>query len=94
MEDNSFDPRTWPSTGVDGSLRSDDESSGDEAVRFGATRPGAVFPLATAAALRLWLASALVLAIAAGCAWGMRGQPTAAAQHLAAGQAVAQAPAP
>lgn len=69
MEDNSFDPRTW----VDGSLRFDDEPSGGEAGRFGETQPDAAFPLATAVALRLWLASALVLAIAAGCAWTMRG---------------------
>ena len=69
MEDNSFDPRTW----VDGALRPDDESFSDETGRSDAMRPAAVFPLATTAALWLWLASALVLAIAAGCAWAMRG---------------------
>lgn len=34
----------------------------------------AVFPLASAAALRLWLISAVVLAMAAATAWSMRAQ--------------------
>ena len=93
MEDNSFDPRTWPltwprtwpRTGID--------------ARDGTAQPGAAFPLATTAALRLWLASALVLAIAAAGAWAMPKQPDAGAPRLAVSQAAApadhgQAPAP
>jgi hypothetical protein len=93
MEDNSFDPRTW-ADGQDGALRPGD---GPDAGRSGFTQTGDVFPLVSAAALRLWLASALVLALAAGGAWAMRGAP--AAPHLAMSQAVApvdhgQAPPP
>lgn len=84
MEDNSFDPRTWLRTGSD--------------ARDGAAQPDAAFPLATTAALRLWLASALVLAIAAAGAWAMRAPPDAASvPRLAVSQADAdhaQAPAP
>ena len=86
MEDNSFDPRTWLRTGID--------------ARDGAAQSDAAFPLATTAALRLWLASALVLAIAAAGAWAMHAPPDAASvPRLAVSQAGApaghaQAPAP
>ena len=90
MEDNSFDPRTWPRTWL---------RTGIDA-RDGAAQPDAAFPLATTAALRLGLASALVLVIAAAGAWAMQTPPDAASvPRLAASQAGApadhaQAPAP
>ena len=85
MEDNSFDPRTWPRTGIN--------------ARDSAAQPDAAFPLATTAALRLWLASALVLAIAAAGAWAMPTLPDAGVPRLAVSQVAApadhgQAPAP
>jgi len=94
MEDNSFDPRTW----LDGAPRHDDEPAGGAVDQSGATRPDFAFPLASAAALRLWLGAAVVLAVAAAGAWAMRAQPDAA-WRFGAGQATApadhaQAPAP
>ena len=96
MEDNSFDPRSWIGARDDaphpGGVR-------DAAGRFSAMPPRKIFPLATEAALRLWLTSTLVLAIAAGGAWAMRRPTDAAAPRLAVDPAAgpadhAQAPAP
>ena len=96
MEDNSFDPRSWIGA-RDGAPRPG--GGRDAKGRYGAMPPRKVFPLATAAALRLWLTSTLVLAIAAGGAWAMRRPNDPALRRLAAVPAVgaadhAQAPAP
>ena len=66
MDDNSFDPRSWIGA-RDGAPRPG--GGRDAKGRYGAMPPRKVFPLATAAALRLWLTSTLVMLLSAAAAW-------------------------
>ena len=70
MEDGSFDPRTWVDQ-RDG-VALERRPAGDTGIAY---QSGPVaFPLTSAAALRLWLASFAVLGLAAGLAWSMSGR--------------------
>ena len=100
MQDNSFELRSWPGTMIDAR----DDAAPEPGEDAGSAAPSVIkpelvtFPLSTAAALRLWLVSVVMLALAAGGAWTMR-QPNNAADSralgdLAAGPAADHAQAP
>jgi hypothetical protein len=100
MEDSSFESRSWPGPRIDprdGAAPLSGQDS-EDAAPIDMKPAHDPFPLATAAALRLWLVSALILALAAGGAWTMRRPNNAvgsrALTDLAAGPAADHAQAP